>query len=211
MSRYLSLVLLALAGCVSGQVAKAPPPVELNQYPPKPLELRKRVAVIDFEDKSEYGRGRLGRAMADILTTTLVKSQQFRVCERQQIAKVFDEHKFGSTGLTDPTTAIKAGKILNVEYVVYGVVSNFGVRAEATDVILYQNKKQIAECQVDVRMINTETGEIHYADNGRGMATRQTSGTLGVGGRMSYDETLAGDCLYSAIVSFMDRLIAQAP
>ena len=35
----------------------------------------------------------------------------------------------------------------------YGAVTNFGIRTEATNVILYQQKEQVAESQVDVRLV----------------------------------------------------------
>lgn len=210
-SAFMMLSAVLVAGCRSGEVAKEAPKVELATYSPKPHSERKKVAVIDFEDKTAYGQGRLGRGAADVLTTYLVKCQQFRVMERQQIAKVLDEQKFQQSGAVDQATAVKVGKILGVDMLVYGAVTNFGIRTEATDVILYQQKEQVAESTVDVRMITVETSEILFAETGNGSARREVRGGLGLGGRMSYDETLAGDSLRASIVKMMDGLIQAAP
>jgi len=47
----LALILLAV-GCRGGEVRKEEAKVELKPRNPKPFEARKRIAVIDFEDKS---------------------------------------------------------------------------------------------------------------------------------------------------------------
>lgn len=205
------MIVAASLGCRSGAVEKKEAVVELKPRTPKPFDQRKKVAVLNFEDKTAYGKGRLGTAAADVLTTFLVKSQQFRMIERQQMAKVLGEQKFQQSGAVDTSTAVKAGKILGVEYVAYGAVTNFGIRTEATNVILYQQKEQVAESQVDVRLINVETAEILFSDGGRGEARREVRGSLGLGGRMSYDETLAGDSLRASIAKLVDNLIDSAP
>lgn len=196
-----------LTGCVSGQVRKEESKVDLKPRSPRPMEMRKRVAVCDFVDKTEYGKGRLGLAAGDMLATYLVKSQQFDVFERQQMKHVLDEQKLGQSGIVDPQTAVQVGKVMGVEYVVYGVISNFGIRTESTNVILYHQKKQIAESTVDARIINVKTSRIHYADTGLGVAERGTSGSMGLGGAMSYDQTMAGDSLRAAITKMLDNMI----
>ena len=166
---------------------------------------------MEFEDKSGYGKGRIGTAASDVLTTYLVESNQFQVIERQQMAKLLEEQKFQQSGAVDVKSAVQVGKLLGVEYMAYGAVTNFGMRTEATNAIFFQQKELIAESQVDVRLINVQTGVIMFAKHGRGKATREVRGSLGLGGRMSYDETLAGDSLRAAIVKMMDNLIASAP
>lgn len=210
-SLCLGLALMtAVAGCRSGSITKEEVKVSINKYPPRPRSDRQRLAVVDFADKTGYGQGRIGTAAADILINYLVESKQFRVIERTQIQKVLAEHKLEQSGLTDTATAVKIGKLLNVRFLAYGVVTNFGMREEASDVILYQQKEQIAECAVTVRLIDVETGEILLSRMGDGKATREVRGSLGLGGRMSYDETLAGDSLRAAIAKFVDTMIESA-
>jgi curli biogenesis system outer membrane secretion channel CsgG len=206
----LAVLLLAL-GCRSGEVRKEEAVVELKTRTPRPFEARKRVAVIDFEDKSGYGQGRIGKAASDVLQRFLFDSQQFRVVERQQVGKVLEEQKFQQSGAVNPQTAMQAGKILGVDLVVYGAVTNFGIRVEGTEAVVYQQREQVATSQVDVRLIHVETGEIIYMGEGRGLAKREVRGSFGIGGRMGYDETLAGDSLRASIAKFVDNLIDSAP
>ena len=208
----LGLVLMtAVTGCSStGVVSKEEEKVTIKDFPSRPRSERQTLAVIDFADKTGYGKGRIGTAAADILINYLSESKQFRVIERTQIAKVLQEHKLEQSGITDAATAVKVGKLLNVKLLAYGTVTNFGMREESTEAIIYQKKSQIAECAVTVRLIDVATGEILLSKMGDGKASREVKGSLGLGGRMSYDESLAGDSLRAAIAKFVDSMVESA-
>lgn len=205
-----ALGLALVTGCVSGAVEQRDPKTYVKERPPKAEADRKKVAVADFEDKSGYGREQVGRPSADILNTVLVDCEQFAVYERQQLSKALDELKLGQSGAIDPTTAAKAGKMIGVDYVFYGVVSKVGFRVEGTNVILYQEKKQVAEITVDCRMVHCESGRIVFAKQGDGLAKRTATGSLGMGGRMSYDSGLFADALRAAIYKMLDEMIDKA-
>ncbi|MBI5787252.1 MAG: hypothetical protein HZA78_00155 [Candidatus Schekmanbacteria bacterium] len=204
------LILLLSAGIVifSGGCAATK---ELQAEPVKKVILskgpKKRVAVIDFENKTAYGRERLGSSAADILTTELVKSQQFIVIERAKLNQIMEEQGLGMSGVIDPKTATRAGQILGLNAIVTGAVSQFGIKSQGTDVGFYKSKLQIAETAVDLRVIDTGTGQILLAETGQGSATTETSEVLGMGGRAGYDETLAGKALRSAIAKFIDNIV----
>ncbi|HEU4339271.1 MAG TPA: CsgG/HfaB family protein, partial [Planctomycetota bacterium] len=167
MSRMaMGLVLAAMAGCVSGSVQQVEPPTRMKQREPKAEELRKKVAVADFEDKSGYGRQQVGAPAADILSTMLVDCEQFAVYERQQISKAMDELKLGQSGAIDPTTAARAGKQIGVDFVFYGVVSKCGFRKERTNLLVGYKVSQIAEVTVMCRMVAVESGRIVFAKEG---------------------------------------------
>lgn len=212
MRRYLPLMLLALGACQNNEVQTHPTQkVEINYPPPKPMESRKWIAIADFEDKSNYGRGRLGTQMSDVLQKELFASQQFRIFERQQLKHVLDEQKLGGTGLIDPETAVKVGKLKGIQYVVYGAVTNFGLQQSRDGFIVGSTKRWEAKCEVDVKLINVESGEIIWMDSGRGSALSSSTQVMGAGTSAGMDETLSGDCLRAAIVTFVNKLIAAAP
>jgi curli biogenesis system outer membrane secretion channel CsgG len=213
MHRLIALaVLLPLAAACGGKtVRKEEEVVSAKQRPPKPEGTRKKIAVAEFADKSQYGRGRLGTSASDILTTFLVESEQFEVYERQQLAKVLDEQKLGGSGIVDPSTAAQVGKVMGVNYIVYGVVSNYGQRPTSGDYLVVKQKRYEGECTVDVRMIDTTTGRILYSKTGRGTAERSYTKVIGMGEGGGYDETLAGDSLRAAIAKMIDNLIDAAP
>ena len=136
--------------------------------------------------------------------------EQFDLVERLQVDKVLKEHQLEQSGVTDDATAVKIGQLLNVQFLAYGAVTNFGQKEKVTSVIVHEKKAQVAECRVTCRLIDVATGRIVFAGFGSGEAVSSASHTLGIGGRQSYDEKLAGESLQAAIAKFVDNLIAKA-
>jgi curli biogenesis system outer membrane secretion channel CsgG len=204
-------IVLALAtGCVGTAVAKKEPDVKLDDtYPPRLKSQRMKVAVVDFEDKTNYGKGQLGNGAADVTATVFHDSKQFRVFERQQLAAVLSEQKLQHSGAVNPTTAKEIGQLTGVDAIVYGAVTMFGMAAEGQNYAIYKRKKVSAECTVDVRIIDVKTGEILFAKQGDGIAYMAASQVLGMGGRIGFNQTLAEKSLRAAIVKMMDEIIAE--
>ena len=73
---------------------------------------KRRIAVIEFENKTIYGKRRLGSSVADILVTELKKSGRFILIEREKINKILEEQKFQWTGAVDESTTVELCKIL---------------------------------------------------------------------------------------------------
>lgn len=170
---------------------------------------KRRIGVVDFENKAPYAQARIGTTATDILITELVKSGKFIVVERDKINKIMEEQKLGQSGAIDPNTAAKVGKILGLNALVTGSVSQFGVKKEGKDFIISQSKQQIVECTVDIRVVDAETGQILLADSGKGVVRKASGKFLGMGNQSKYDETLEGEALRAAIVKFVDNIISQ--
>jgi curli biogenesis system outer membrane secretion channel CsgG len=171
--------------------------------------LKRRIGVVDFENKTTYGANRLGTSASDILITQLAKSGKFIVVERDKMDKLMAEQKLGMSGAIDPNTAAQVGKILGLNAIVTGSISQFGEDTEGSEYLITQSKSQVVKCTVDIRVVDAETGQVLYADSGSGLATKHTGGVLGLGTRAGYDETLEGDALRAAIVKFTDNIVAQ--
>lgn len=170
---------------------------------------RRRIGVVDFENKSGYGQGRLGTAASDILITELTKTGKFVVVERDKLNKIFEEQKLQASGAIDSRTAVKVGKILGLTAIVTGSISQAGVKKEGKDFLIYRSKIQTAEVTVDIRVVDVETGQVVYADSGSGRAKVSKRSVMGLGGRGGYDETLEGKALRAAIVQFTDNITSQ--
>ena len=170
---------------------------------------KRRVGVVEFENKSAYGQGRLGGAASDILVTELVKSGKFIVVERDRMAKILEEQKLQGQGLIDSATAVKVGQIMGLEAIVVGSVSQFGVKKEGSDYLISQSKRQIAEVTVDLRLIDVQSGQVILADSGKGMAKSSKGSFLGMGTKGGYDETLEGEALRAALVQFVANIASQ--
>ncbi len=170
---------------------------------------KRRIGVIAFENKAPYAQARIGQTATDIIITELTKTGKFIVVERDKLDKLLDEQKLGQTGAIDAATAAQVGKILGLNAILTGSVSQFGVKSEGKDFIVTQSKQQIVECTVDIRAVDAETGQVLFADSGKGVVRKSSGKVLGMGNQSKYDETLEGEALRAAIVKFMDNLTSQ--
>jgi curli biogenesis system outer membrane secretion channel CsgG len=171
--------------------------------------LKRRIGVVDFENKTKYGAARLGTSASDILITELVKSNRFIVVERDKLDKLMAEQKLGMSGAIDPNTAARMGKILGLNAIVTGAISQFGEQTEGSEYLITQSKNQVVKCTVDIRVVDVETGQVLYADSGSGLAKKHSGGVLGLGTRAGYDETLEGEAMRAAIVKFVNNIVDQ--
>jgi curli biogenesis system outer membrane secretion channel CsgG len=170
---------------------------------------KRRIGVVSFLNKAPYAQARIGDTATDIIITELTKTGKFIVVERDKMDKLLDEQKLGQSGAIDPATAAQVGKILGLNAILTGSISQFGVKSEGKDFIVTQSKQQIVECTVDIRAVDAETGQVLYADSGKGVVRKSSGKVLGMGNQSKYDETLEGEALRAAIVKFMDNLTSQ--
>lgn len=190
----------------------------VNAFP----QLKKRVAVFSFEDKAKggyswWGGQSPGDGMADMLTTKLVKSGKYRVIERQAIAKLMEEQNLGQSGRVTAQSAVAIGKLLGVELAIMGAVTEFGYSKGSTGgrfkgVGLGVSKKK-ATVAVDVRFVNTTTGEILSAENVRKEKSKGgisiSTAEFGFRDRSSFDNSLVGKATREAIDEVMEMIDDQ--
>jgi curli biogenesis system outer membrane secretion channel CsgG len=170
-------------------------------------QLKKRVAVSVFEDRSGAGYNHLGAGVADMLVTALVKSGKFIVIERAELDKVLNEQKLGESGLVTPESAPKIGKLLGAELFVVGSVSEFGTKESniGGSVPLFGAalKTKTARAVVDVRLVNTTSGEIIAAETKEG--SESSTGvavsyeSIDFNNMDSWDDTDAGKATREAV------------
>ncbi|REJ74632.1 MAG: hypothetical protein DWQ36_16110 [Acidobacteria bacterium] len=149
-----------------------------------------RIAVLEFEAKADqqwYSWWRSGGASAvqDVMVTELVKSGKFRVIERSQLEALMREKNLSLSGDVSADTAVKAGRLLGVEYFVTGAITEYGtsggdVHAPSVGRLpSFGVGKKTFTAAINARIIDTETGEIMWADEARG---ETSSGRVRVGG-----------------------------
>jgi curli biogenesis system outer membrane secretion channel CsgG len=187
-------------------------------------QTKKRVAVFDFEDKTDHRwhwwTGQPGgEGMADMLTTELVKSGKYQVIERQTIEQIMKEQQLGQTGMVTPQSAAQVGQLLGVELAVIGSVTEFGYKK--SDVGGFLKKKGFglglqsasASVGIDVRFVNTNTGEIIVADNVRKEESKKglkvDTKQFSFKNKNDFDESIVGKATRSAIEEIMTKLDAQ--
>ncbi len=101
-----------------------------------------RVAVADFPDL-QGATSDFGRFVASRLTTRLAQDRRFFVIERQRLGQVLAELKFSMSDLVDPTKAKQLGRMVGVEGIVVGTVSDLGNQVD-----------------IDARLIEIETNRM---------------------------------------------------
>lgn len=223
--KAVSIALAGLAGLFLAGCATTPPVTGPSDRPSAPAAVmpkaeaqapivtrgpKKRVAVIRFQDKSAYGRGRLGEAVQDILTTELAKSGLFILVSRgADLDLVLDEQDIGKSGIVKEGTGPKSGEVLGLNAIVTGAVSQFGVKQKSATYLLGASKTQTAEATVDVRVVDATTGQVIFAESGTGVQEESSTQVLGIGGARGYDETMEGKALRAAISKFIDNLIQR--
>lgn len=174
--------------------------------------LKKRIAVFVFDDKSDsnfgwWGSKSVGEGMSDMLVTELVKTGNYKVIEREQLNKLLAEQDLGQSGIVTPQSAAEVGKVLGVELAVFGAVTEFGYKRGDTGVRLGGTRvgvgKQSAVAGLDIRLVNTSTGEIITAENVRetknALAGSFSKGRVGFKNQKSFDESLVGKVARNAV------------
>lgn len=220
---------LFVAGCAGGRSARRGDDgaqaqreheAALDEHAEAPLPKlhgpKKRIGIVDFEDASHtgynWGGGQNGLAVAarDAATEALVKSGAFVVIEREQLAQLLKEQGLGMTGAISPQTAAKAGKLLGLQALVTGKVTDFAADEKTSGFGgYYQQRRRDFHARVSLRMIDAQTGEIWLAESGEGVASSKSTMVMG-GGNMSVDQTLGKRALYLAIHNMMNKIVAKA-
>jgi curli biogenesis system outer membrane secretion channel CsgG len=152
-----------------------------------------RVAILEFKNKASHYTWtwyEAGRGAQDMLVTELVKSGKYRVIEREQLAAIMREKNLSLSGDIDPRTAVQIGKMLGVEYLIAGAVTELGVTDRGASVpggLLrglpsVNVRSQKAEAALDARAFSTSTGEIVWADSARDETSDASVYVAGAGG-----------------------------
>ncbi len=179
-------------------------PVAMGQEA-APSAPKHRVAVMNFD----YGTVRttvaeifhsdqdVGKGISDLLVQKLVQDGKYSVIERNALDKILAEQNFSNSDRADSTTAAKIGKILGVDAIIIGSITQFGRDDKHTNVggggyglgkfglggVGKSESKAVVA--VSARMVNTTTGEILAAVTGTGQSTRGGTSLLGAGGTWS--------------------------
>lgn len=133
--------------------------------------LKKRIAIINFEDRSGYGHN-IGRGVADMLVTSMVESDKFIVIERAELDEILKEQGLGQTGLVTPQSAAKVGQLLGLQRIITGSITEFGSKKSKVGGGIGGFNLGVstttARVVVDLRIINVNTGEIVMAKSAEG-------------------------------------------
>lgn len=164
----------------------------------KPQSNKPRVAVLEFKNKADNQWWWHGGAAAaqDVFVTELVKSGKFRVVEREQLEALMKEKNLTLSGDVDPATAVKVGKLLGVNYLLTGAVTEYGAEEKGAHGGGFRGlpgfgvRKKTFVAALNARLIDTSTGEVAWADEARSEDSHSSVDVGGFGGGVSNDERM---------------------
>lgn len=154
-----------------------------------------RIAVLEFKNKADnqwWFRGG-AEAAQDVFVTELVKSGKFRVVEREQLEALMQEKNLTLSGDVDPKSAVKIGKLLGVNYLLTGAVTEYGVTDKGAHgsgigrLPGFNAGKRNFTAAMNARLIDTSTGEIVWADEATGAESSVKVSVGGFGGGVDDD------------------------
>jgi curli biogenesis system outer membrane secretion channel CsgG len=205
---------------------------------------KKRVAVFDFDYATVASNSAalfgsnvdVGKGIADLLVRNLVQDGTYSVIERKALDKIMAEQNFSNSDRANPTSAAKLGKILGVDAIIVGSITQFGNDTKNTNIGGggggwggfgiggFSHKKSKAIVVVDARLVNIDTAEIMGVADGKGESSRESTSLLGGGGgwhgwgggavdfgSSDFQQTILGEAVNAAVKQMSEGLIADAP
>src|SRR3954464_4019536 len=133
MKRLLMFALL-LAIFVPLEAQTPAPAAGQAASPAVPQGRKKRVAILDFDYGTVHNSIAalfgsdvdVGKGITDLLVKYLVKDGTYSVIERKALDKIMAEQNFSNSDRANPTSAAKLGKLLGVDAIIVGSITQFG-------------------------------------------------------------------------------------
>lgn len=205
LSKRIGLLFIVLASGCAGPDYGGPKRLEALSG-----DLKKRIAVVDFIDKTDYGKGRLGIAASDILEGELQRSGKFTMVSHSGMDEVLNLQAVGQSGVYDASTVVQAGRMVGANAIINGSVSEFGIKKSGFSVPgIVGTKGLLARAVVDIHLIDGTTGVILMSETAEGSAETSATKILNIGGEGTYDETLAGKAMRAAITTLVQKISAK--
>jgi curli biogenesis system outer membrane secretion channel CsgG len=207
-------------------------------------ERKKRVAVFDFDYATvRSGVAALfgtdvdvGRGISDLLVKRLVQDGTYSVIERQAMDRILKEQNFSNSDRANPNSAAKLGKLLGVDAIIVGAITQFGGENKNTGVGGggggwggfglggFKHKESKAIVTLDARIVDIDTAEILAVADGKGESSRSSTSLLGGGGNWhgfgggavdfgssDFQNTIIGEAVKGAVDQMSTGVIAGAP
>lgn len=144
------------------------------------------LGVAEFKNETRAGwwYSDVGSDLSGMLTNELASTGKFKVVERAKLDKVLDEQDLADSGRVKKSTGAKIGQVTGAQYLVVATVTAFDTKTSGSRGgvsfrgISVGGKKEEAYIAVDLRVIDTTTGDIEYS---RTIEARSSSGGINLG------------------------------
>ncbi|MFZ0488090.1 MAG: CsgG/HfaB family protein [Arenicellales bacterium] len=162
--------------------------------------------------------GGVGWELSSMLSNELSNTHKFRVVERNKLEPVLREQNLAASGRVSHGTAAKIGNLTGAQYLVTGTVSAFESNTSNTGGgfsfggISIGGSKGEAYMAIDLRVVNTTTGEIAYSRTVEGRSSKHGISLglfkFGFGGHLKKEnKTPAGKAIRAAVAEASDYLV----
>jgi curli biogenesis system outer membrane secretion channel CsgG len=190
---------------------------------------KKRVAIMDFDyatvqssTAAIFGTNMdVGKGITDLLVDRLVTTGVYSVIERKALDKIMAEQNFSNSDRADANSAAKIARILGVDAIIIGSITQFGRDDQSTSVgggaiggITRKygiggvaRKESKAVVVINARLIDTSTAEILAVASGKGESQRSGTSLLGAGGSSG---TAAGGAVDMKSSNFANTILGEA-
>jgi len=176
------------------------------------------VAVIPFNN-SDLGWNGLDKehilkGVTQLVTDKLVKNEGVKVIERADLDKILSEQKLGSSGLIDSTNAAELGRILGVDSIVIGTLTQMEIKEKA-EISFGPFKTSGVEAKVVLtgRLVDVNTSEIIASFNGIGEGTDRSfkfSNVNGLSfGSKAFKKSALGKSIEEATDDFVNNIVEK--
>ncbi len=179
--------------------------------------LKRRVAVLDFENRTDHGGKKLGSAVSDMLITQLARSNRFVLIERSRIEKILHEQALGQSGAVTEETAPQVGQLLGVESLILGRILKADQETGShkieneKDKWKFRLKATLGIAQISYKIVNTTTGEILLANE---VATTEIKPGVGIKTKkfdfenmFNFDQTVLGLAIRKAVNTIAQDIV----
>ena len=126
------------------------------------------LAVLPFEDAPGLQGNNSGTAVAGFITTELARDKSYRIVERSKLKTVLGEKDLQATDFVNSETAVRVGKMLGVEGVMVGSVSQYDMDKTTVYVHVVPVVSRDYKVGASIRIIDVSNGEIIYAHSASG-------------------------------------------
>lgn len=168
---------------------------------------RPRIAVIPFDNRTDWWANGMGEIAADMIVTRLVNSGYFSVIERERLEAILQEQGFQLSGQVNPSDVVEIGRLAGVMYLITGSVTGFSIDEKSTSVLGRSIGYTEAQSEMNVRAFSTETGEIITATEGSG--SKRLVNISGVISMSAMNQGIAEDALSPAADKIVEALVRQ--
>jgi len=201
-----------------------------------------RLAILDFDYATVHSSVSaiwgtnvdVGQGVSDLLLNTLVKDGSFSIIERKNLDKILAEQNFSNSDRADPSSAAKIGRLLGVDAILVGSVTQFGNETKNTGVGGvgaglgkiglggFGQKQTKAIVGLTARVVNIDTAEILTVAEGKGESKRTSTSMSGFGGgwggfgggrvdfgSSNFQGTIIGEAVTAAVNTMATDLLSR--